>query len=90
MFKYSVRKAERKFTFYLQPTLIYTLRFNEEPNHSEGVPLLIFVVVEDELEVVVDVVLVVADVSKSISRLILNTVGIRDCEPLKRHKKSQQ
>ena len=58
------------------------MRFNEEPNHSEGVPLLIFVIVEDELEVVVDVVLVVADVSKSISRLILNTVGIRDCEPM--------
>ena len=56
--------------------------FNEEPNHSEGVPLLVLVIVEDELEVVVDVVLVVADVSKSISRLILNTVGIRDCEPL--------
>ena len=32
----------------------------------------------------VDVVLVVADVSKSIARLVLNTVGVRDCEPLKK------
>ena len=39
-------------------------------------------IVEDELEVVVDVVLVVAGVAKPVSRLILNTVGIRDCEPL--------
>ena len=58
------------------------MRLNEEPNHSEGVPLLILVIVEDELEVIVDVVLVVADVAKSISRLILNTVSIGDCEPL--------
>ena len=66
------------------------MRFNEEAHHSESVPLLVFVIVEDELEVVVDVVLVVAHVSKSISRLILNTVGIRDCEPLMKHKKSQR
>ena len=38
-------------------------------------------VVEDELEMVVDVVLVVAGVAKSISRLILKAVGLRDSEP---------
>ena len=38
-------------------------------------------IVENKLEMVVDVVLIVAGVAKSISRLVLDTVGVWHSEP---------